>query len=82
MLDFERRMVAAQKEEKMSLLVDKFLGHQVPNVGAQLRVARLEFMPPNTTSRFQTIDARIIQSYKAQYHKQPISTPCRFSYGR
>lgn len=46
----------------MSLLVDKFLGHQVHNVGAQLRVARLEFMPPNTTSRFQTI---IIRSFKA-----------------
>lgn len=49
----------------MSLLVDKFLGHQVHNVRARLRVARLKFMPPNTTSTFQTIDARIIQSIKA-----------------
>ncbi len=50
-LDFERRMVLAQKE-KVFLLLDNFSGHQVPNVGTRLKVTRLEFLPPNTTSHF------------------------------
>jgi hypothetical protein len=68
MLYFERRMVSAQKE-KVLLLVDNFSGHQVPNVASRLRVTRLEFLPPNTTSRFQPMDAGIIASFKAQYKK-------------
>ena len=44
-------MVSAQKE-KVLLLVNNFSGHQVPNVGSRLRVKRLEFLPPNTTSCF------------------------------
>ena len=61
-LDFERRMVLAQKE-KVLLLLDNFSGHQVPNVGTRLRVTRLEFLPPNTTTRFQPMDAGIIASF-------------------
>ena len=61
-------MVLAQKE-KVSLLPNNFSGHQVPNVGTRLRVTRIEFLPPNTTSRFQFMDACIIASFKAQYHK-------------
>ena len=67
-LSFERKMVTAGKE-KVLLLVDNFSGHQVPNVGSRLRVTRLEFLPPNTTSRFQPMDAGIIASFKAQYRK-------------
>ena len=61
-------MVSAQKE-KVLLLVDNFFGHQVPNVSSRLKVTRLEFLPPNTTSRFQPMDAGIIASFKAQYRK-------------
>ena len=68
MLYFERRMVSAQKE-KVLLLVDNFSGHQVPNVGSRLRVIPLEFLPPNTISCFQPMDAGIIASFKAQYRK-------------
>ena len=68
MLYFERRMVSAQKK-KVLLLVDNFSGHQVPNVDSRLRVTLLEFLPPNTTSRFQPMDAGIIASFKAQYMK-------------
>ena len=67
-LDFERRMLLAQKE-KVILLLDNFSGHQVPNVGSRLRVTQLVFLPPNTTSRFQPMDASIIASFKAQYQK-------------
>lgn len=67
-LDFERRMVVAQKA-KVSLLVDSFSSHQIRNAGAQLKVARVEYMPPDTASRF---NARIIQSFKAQYYKRLI----------
>ena len=41
----------------------------MPNVGSRLRVTQLEFLPPNTTSHFQPMDARIIASFKAQYIK-------------
>ena len=68
MLDFEKRMVMAGKE-KVVLLVDNFSGHQVPNVASQLRVTKLVFLPPNTTSRFQPMDAGIIASFKAHYQK-------------
>ena len=61
-------MVLAEKE-KVFLLLDNFSGHQVPNVGTRLRVIRLECLPPNTTSRFQFMDACIIASFKAQYRK-------------
>ena len=68
MLDFEKRMVMAGKE-KVVLLVDNFSGHQVPIVASQLRVTKLVFLPPNTTSRFQPMDAGIIASFKAHYRK-------------
>ena len=61
-------MVLAQKEEVL-LLLGNLSGHQVPNVGSCLRVTRLEFLPPNTRSRFQPIYAGIIASFKAQYRK-------------
>ena len=61
-------MVSAQKE-KVLLLVDNFSRHQVPIVGSRLKVTQLEFLPPNTTSRFQPMDAGIIASFKTQYMK-------------
>jgi hypothetical protein len=61
-------MVLAQKK-KVLLLLDNFSGHQVPNVGSQLIATRLEFLPANTTSCFQLMDAGIIASFKAQYRK-------------
>ena len=61
-------MVLAPKE-KVLLLVDYFSGHWIANVASQLRVTRLEFLLPNTTSRFQPMDAGIIASFKAQYRK-------------
>ena len=41
----------------------------MPNVGSRLKVIRLKFLPLNTTSRFQPMDAGIIASFKAQYMK-------------
>jgi hypothetical protein len=68
MLDFKKRMVVVQKE-KVLLLVDNFLGHNMANIASRLNVTQLEFLLPNTISRFQPIDARIIASFKAQYKK-------------
>ena len=67
-LDFERKMVLAGRE-KVILLVDNFSSHQIPNVASQLRIIKLLFLPPNTTSRFQPTDAGIIVSFKAHYTK-------------
>lgn len=71
-LDFERKMVVVQKD-KILLLVDNFIGHQVPIVGAQSKMTRLKFLPPNTISRCQLIDVRIIPLFKVQYYKKLIS---------
>ena len=57
----------------MLLLLDNFSGHQVLlNVDTHLKVTRLDFLPPNITSRCQTMDACIIASFKAQYRKSVI----------
>ena len=71
MLDFEARMVTSG-EHKVRLLVDNFSRHQIPIIGSRLCITQLEFLPLNTTSRFQPMDARIISSFKAQYHKRMI----------
>jgi hypothetical protein len=42
MLDFQKIMVAAQKE-KILLLVDNFSRHNMANIASQLNVIRLEF---------------------------------------
>ena len=63
LLYFDRR------KEKVLFLVDNFFGHQVPSIGSRLRMTRLEFLPPNTTSCFQPIYAGIITSFKAQYRE-------------
>jgi hypothetical protein len=69
LLDFERRMADLGKE-KVLLLVDNFSGHQVDSaVATSLTITAVEFLPANTTSKFQPMDAGILQSFKAYYRK-------------
>jgi hypothetical protein len=68
LLDFERRMSLAGKR-RVLLLVDNFAGHQYNNIRSELHITTVEFLPPNTTSYFQPMDAGVINSFKAQYRK-------------
>ena len=68
LLDFERRMRLAGKD-KVLLLVDNFSGHQYSTIESQLHIVTVEFLPPNTTSYLQPMDAGVINSFKAQYRK-------------
>lgn len=65
-LDIEKMVVFIHKE-KVLLLINNFSNYLVSNIDAQLIVTRFEFLPQNTISRFQTINAKIIQLFNVQY---------------
>ena len=52
-----------QQNRSVILLLDNFRGHQVPHRSN----VRLEFLPPNTTSKLQPLDAGIIKSFKDHF---------------
>jgi hypothetical protein len=68
LLDFERRMRFARKD-KVLLLVDVSLGHQCNTIESQLHIVTVDFLPPNTTSYLQPMNASVFNSFKAQYPK-------------
>lgn len=60
-----------QKEKKKKLLsLDNFLDHKIMNIGAEIYIITLEFLPSNTTSHYQPMDASIITSFKVQLLKR------------
>ncbi|CAM6113231.1 unnamed protein product [Calypogeia fissa] len=66
MLRFEG-YVKALGRTKVALIVDNAPGHLIAPIADKLIVTKLFFLPPNTTSRFQPMDAGIIQSFKMQF---------------
>lgn len=50
------------------LLLDNLSGHGRPSTIPVLSLVRIEFLPPNTTSKLQPIDAGIICCLKRRYH--------------
>ncbi|KAL2644591.1 hypothetical protein R1flu_012178 [Riccia fluitans] len=71
LLDFERRLREAGRKSAL-LLVDNFTGHKIVSVQDQIRILRVEFLPPNVTAVYQPMDAGIIQAFKAHYRKHLI----------
>lgn len=58
----------ARANRKILLLVDNFSGHSV--AGLELTHVRMEFLPPNTTSRLQPLDAGLctyVQHFGLQF---------------
>ncbi|KAL3694087.1 hypothetical protein R1sor_007738 [Riccia sorocarpa] len=55
--------------KKVILLLDTAPGHIASHLESKLQVTKVIFLPPNTTSRFQPMDAGILKSFKAQYRK-------------
>ncbi|KAL2650406.1 hypothetical protein R1flu_018534 [Riccia fluitans] len=59
--------------KKVLLLVDNAPSHIFGHLTDQLKVTKVVFLPPRTSSRFQPMDAGIIQSFKCEYRKLMIS---------
>ena len=61
---FDSQMAADKRS--VLLLIDNCSSHKVTT---ELRATRLYFLPPNTTSHLQPLDAGIIQNFKVKYRK-------------
>ncbi|KAE8264820.1 hypothetical protein A4X09_0g6849 [Tilletia walkeri] len=61
---FDDQMEA--KGRKVLLLMDNFSGHKAELEGS-LKATEIYFLPPNTTSKLQPMDAGIIRALKAYY---------------
>ncbi|KAL2630849.1 hypothetical protein R1flu_015535 [Riccia fluitans] len=71
LLDFERRLREAGRKSAL-LLVDNFTGHKIVSVQDQIRILRVEFLPPNVTAVYQPMDAGITRAFKTHYRKHLI----------
>lgn len=67
LLRFDTTM-ACRGRKNVLLLLDNAPSHISGHL--QLKVTKVLFLPPLTTSHFQPMDAGIIRSFKAQYRKQ------------
>ncbi|KAL3692835.1 hypothetical protein R1sor_006486 [Riccia sorocarpa] len=68
LLDFERRLKEAGRKSAL-LLLDNFTGHKIVSIREQIKIIKIEFLPPNVTSVYQPMDAGIIRAFKAHYRK-------------
>lgn len=71
--EFQEFLIALEKDmrfrkRKILLLVDNCSSHLVPT-DTPLQFVRVHFLPPNTTSHLQPLDAGIIQNFKLFYRK-------------
>ena len=57
-----------QQQRKILLLVDNCASHKLLDL--ELQSIELHFLPPNTTSHLQPLDAGIIQNLKVHYRKR------------
>ena len=56
--------------QRVLLLLDNCLSHKLE--GLNLQHVEICFLPPNTTSKIQSMDARIIMSFKNNYRHHQI----------
>ena len=63
--DFDHQILHKHKGQHVLLLVDNCSSHKV--LGLNLQCVDLHFLPPNTTSRIQPMDAGIIMAFKRHY---------------
>ena len=64
--DWDQKLKA--KKKKVLLLLDNLSSHNVSRIG--LSQIETLFLPPNTTSRLQPLDAGIIETFKRYYRKR------------
>lgn len=68
---FDRRMKLLKKE-RVLLLLDNFSGHKASKLKdlPKLLCTKILYLPANTTSKLQPMDAGIIRNFKLYYHKR------------
>jgi DDE superfamily endonuclease len=68
--DFDHEVGIKHGGQQVLLLVDNCPSHKID--GLSLRHVDVHFLPPNTTSRIQPMDAGIIMSFKRHYRRYHI----------
>ncbi|KAI8596255.1 DDE superfamily endonuclease-domain-containing protein [Dissophora ornata] len=68
---FDFRMMRLGKE-KVILLLDSFAGHKVSQMFdlPELQCTKVIYLPANTTSKLQPLDAGSMKNFKLHYHKR------------
>ena len=65
LIDWDKQLT--KKKKKALLFIDNCTAHSVPRVLTSLRV---EFLPAQTTSKLQPMDAGIIKNFKVKYRSE------------
>ncbi len=69
-LDFNRQVARKHGNQRVLLLLDNCTSHKLE--GLSLSHVDVHFLPPNTTSKIQLMDAGIIMSFKKHYRHHHI----------
>ena len=64
---FDRQVAQRHRGQRVLLLLDNCPSHKVE--GLNLQHVDVYFLPPNTTSKIQPMDAGIIMAFKSQYRR-------------
>jgi hypothetical protein len=68
--DFDHKVAIKHNGQRVLLLLDNCGSHKIE--GLNLSHVDIHFLPPNTTSRIQPMDAGIIMSFKRHYRNYHI----------
>src|SRR2546430_6107598 len=63
--EFDRQVGLKHRGQRVLLLLDNCSSHKL--AGLTLQYTDVHFLPPNTTSKIQPMDAGIIMSFKKHY---------------
>ena len=63
--EFDRQVAQKHQRQRVLLLLDNCPTHKVE--GLTLPYVEIYFLPPNTTSKIQPMDAGIIMAFKSHY---------------
>jgi len=74
--DFDRIVAQKHGGQRVLLLLDNCTSHKLD--GLNLQYVEVCFLPPNTTSKIQPMDARIIMSFKRKYRRYHIRSVIYF----
>ncbi|CAB5386061.1 unnamed protein product [Rhizophagus irregularis] len=68
--EFDRQVGLKHRGQRVLLLLDNCSSHKL--TGLTLQYTDVHFLPLNTTSKIQPMDARIIMTFKKHYHRSHV----------
>ncbi|CAB5360476.1 unnamed protein product [Rhizophagus irregularis] len=74
--EFDHQVGLKHQGQRMLLLLDNCSSHKLD--GLTLRYTDVHFLPPNTTSKIQPMDAGVIMSFKRHYHRSHVRLLLRY----